>query len=114
MTWTTLHDKAQALGFELACHTRAGEGGDRVAELTSPPQQDRSWVCVGLYGEMAGLWAQGLTPQARALPAERIAEIISACSQHIGTLGDYGEEFRASMAPLLAAASGPEHGLAPA
>lgn len=114
MTWTTLHDKAQALGFELVCHTRAGESGGCVAELTSPPQRDRSWICVGLYGEMAGLWAQGLTPQARALPAERIAEIIAACSQHIGTLGDYDDEFRASMAPLLAAASHPEHGLAPA
>lgn len=114
MTWTTLHDKAQALGFELVCHTRAGESGDCVAELSSPPQHDGAWVCVGLYGQMAGLWAHPLTAQARALAPERVAAMISGCCQHVGTLADYDEEFDACMAPMLAAISHPEHGRMPA
>jgi len=114
MTWTALHHKAHELGFELACHTRSAEGGGYVAELSAPPGQDRCWVCVGSYGEAAGLWAQPLTPQARALPAQRVAAMISGCCQYVGTLGEYDDEFHAAMAPLLAAASHPEHGLAPA
>ncbi|WP_310449857.1 hypothetical protein [Sulfuritalea sp.] len=114
MTWTELHHKAQELGFELACRTRTAESGGYLPELSSPPANDRGWLCVGSYGQEAGLWAQGLTPQARALPVHRVAAIISGCSEHVGTLGDYDDEFQAAMAPLLAAASHPEHGLAPA
>lgn len=114
MTWTALHHKAHELGFELACRTRSAEGGGYAPELSAPPGPDRSWVCVGSYGEAAGLWAQPLTPQARALPAHRVTAMISGCSEHVGTLGDYGDDFLAAMAPLLAAVAHPEHGLAPA
>jgi len=113
MTWTTLHDRAQQLGFELACHTRPAEGG-YVPELSSPPGLDRSWLCVGSYGGMAGLWAQPLTAQARALPAERVAAMISGCCRHVATLGDFDDELQASLAPLLAAADHPEYGQMPA
>jgi hypothetical protein len=69
MTWTTLHDKARQLGFKLACHMSAvGDGGS--AGLSSLPQHDQSWICVGGYGYMTGLWAQPQTAQARALAPE--------------------------------------------
>jgi len=112
MTWTNLHHKAQQLGFELACHASpaAAGGGD---QMSSAPQ-DRSWICVGSYGQMAGLWAQPLTEQARALAPERVAAMISGCCQHVGTLPDYDEEFHACLAPVLAAVANPEHGLSPA
>ena len=107
MTWTTLHDKARQLGFELACHACP-------AELSSPAQDDRSWLCVGSYGQMAELWAQPLTAQARALAPDRVAAMISGCCQHVGTLTDYDEEFQACLAPVLAAVAHPEHGRSPA
>ncbi len=108
MTWTALHDKAQQLGFELACH--AGPAG-----LSSPARDDRSWICVGTYGQVAaGLWAQPLTAQARALAPDRVAAMISGCCQHVGTLTDYDEEFQACLAPVLAAVAHPEHGRSPA
>ncbi len=103
MTWTTLHDKAQQLGFELACHASAVPAG-----------HDRPWIRVGSYGEMAELWAQPVTAQARALPPDRVAAMISGCCKHVGTLPDYDEDFHAWMAPLLAAVANPEHGRSPA
>lgn len=103
MTWTTLHDKALQLGFELECHVSA-----------SPVRHDRTWVRIGSYGEMAELWAQPLTEQAHSLAPERVSAVISGCSKHVGTLPDYDEEFQACMAPVLAAIAHPEHGLSPA
>lgn len=103
MTWTTLHDKARQLGFELACHASV-----------APVRHDRPWVRVGSYGEMAELWAQPLTAQATALAPDRVAAMISGCCQHVGTLPDYDEEFQACMAPVLAAVAHPEHGRSPA
>lgn len=113
MTWTTLQDKAQQLGFELACRTCPADGGCN-AEMSSPPQPDSSWICVGSYGEVAGLWAHPLTDQARKLPPERVATMISGCCQHVGTVTDYDDEFQACLAPVLAAVAHPEHGLSPA
>ena len=111
MTWTTLHHKAQQLGFELECHASpAGEGGG----AESSAQHDLSWICVGSYGQMAELWAQPLTAQARALAPDRVAAMISGCCQHVGTLPDYDEDFQACLAPLLAAVAHPEHGRSPA
>jgi hypothetical protein len=107
MTWTTLHHKAQQLGFQLECH------GSPV-EASSPPQRDPSWICVGSYGHMTGLWAQPVTAQARALAPDRVAAMISGCCQHVGTLPDYDEDFQACLAPLLAAVAHPEHGRSPA
>lgn len=114
MTWTDLHHRAQQLGFELACNSRADEGGGCIPEVSLPPERGRAWMCVGSYGETAGLWAQALTPQARTLPVARVAAMISGCCQHVGTLADYDDEFQASMAPLLAAAVHPEYGRMPA
>lgn len=114
MTWTTLQDKAQQLGFVLACRTGSVEGKGGNAGMSSPPQQDSSWICVGSYGQAAGLWAQAVTDQARKLPPERVAAIISGCCQHIGTFPDHDEEFHACMAPVLAAVANPEHGRSPA
>lgn len=114
MTWTALLHKAQELGFELACRTRTAESGGYVPELSSPPGNDRAWLCIGSYGQEAGLWAQPLTPQARTLPAQRVVAMISGCCEHVGTLGDYDDEFQAAMAPLLAAATHPEYGRMPA
>ena len=48
MTWSTLQDKARAMGFELACHENA--------RLT-PPGGD-AWFRVGSYAHGAPLWAQ--------------------------------------------------------
>ncbi len=103
MTWTTLHDKAKQLGFELVCHVNA--------TATRP---DGSWVRVGSYDQLAELWAQPLTDQARALSSERIASIISACSDHVSTIGDYDADFHASLAPIRAALDNPDHGRMPA
>jgi hypothetical protein len=102
MTWTTLHDKAQQLGFELECHAAAAT------------RHDGAWIRVGSYGEMAELWAHPLNPQAQALARDRVAAMISGCCQHVGTLPDYDEEFQACMAPVLAAMAHPEHGRSPA
>lgn len=103
MTWTTLHDKAQQLGFKLECHAAA-----------APARHDRAWICVGSYGGMAELWAQPLTAQTQVLAQDRVAAMISGCCQHVGTLPDYDEEFQACMAPVLAAVANPEHGRSPA
>ncbi len=103
MTWTTLHDKARQLGFDLKCHASV-----------SSARHDRPWVRVGSYGEMAELWAQPLTAQTQALAPERVAAMISGCCQHVGTLPDHDEEFHACMAPVLAAVANPEHGRSPA
>lgn len=113
MTWTALHRRAQQLGFKLACHTRPAEGGGHGAESASPPH-DQSWICVGSYGHMTGLWAQAMTAQARELAPHRVAAMISDCCQHVGTLTDYDEEFHACLAPVLAAVANPEHGRSPA
>jgi hypothetical protein len=107
MTWTTLHQKAQQLGFELECHASP-------AESSSALQRDSSWICVGSYGHMTGLWAQAMTAQARALAPDRVAAMISGCCRHVGTLPDHDEEFQACLAPVLAAAANPEHGRSPA
>jgi hypothetical protein len=114
MTWNTFHQKAQQLGFEVACRTRTAEGGGYVAELSSPPRPDQPWMCVGSYGHAAGLWAQPLTEQARALPPQRVAAMIAGCCEFVGTLADHDEEFQASLAPVLAAVANPEHGRMPA
>ena len=114
MTWTTLYDKARQLGFELACHTFPVEGGGNSGEVSSSAQDDRSWICIGSYGQVAGLWAQPLTPRTRALAPDRVAAMISGCCQHVGTLTDYDEEFQACLAPVLAAVAHPEHGRSPA
>ena len=111
MTWTTLHQKAQQLGFELECHASAAEG-DHGHDLSS--SHDRSWICVGSYGQMAELWAHPLTPQTRALEPGRVAAMISGCCKHVGTLPDYDEEYQACLAPVLAAVAHPEHGRSPA
>ena len=103
MTWTTLHDKALQLGFELVCHVNAA--------ATRP---DGSWVRVGSYDQLAELWAQPVTDQARALSAERVAAVISACSEHVSTIGDYDADFHASLAPIRAALDNPDHGRMPA
>jgi hypothetical protein len=103
MTWTTLHDKAQQLGFELKCHAAGGQARD-----------GRSWVRVGSYGEMAELWAHAVTPQAQAMAPDRVAAIISTCCRHVGTLPEHDAEFHACMAPVLAAVANPEHGRSPA
>lgn len=110
MTWTTLHDKARQLGFELKCHGSPACG----TELSPPPRRERAWICVGNYGQMAGLWAHPLNEQAGALAPERVAAMISGCCRHVGTLPDYDEEFEAWLAPVLAAVAHPEHGLSPA
>lgn len=110
MTWTTLHDKARQLGFELECHGSAAGGAD----LSSSSRCDRSWIYVGSYGHMASLWAQPLTEQARTMTPERVAALISGCCRHVETLPDYGEEFEACLAPVLAAVAYPEHGRSPA
>jgi hypothetical protein len=103
MTWTTLHGRALQLGFELACHANAA---------TTRP--DGHWVRVGSYDQLAELWAQPVTDQARALSSDRIAAIISACSQHVSTIGDYDADFHASLAPIRAALDNPDHGCMPA
>ena len=113
MTWTTLQDKAQQLGFELACRTGPVEVGGSNAGMSSPPH-DSSWICVGSYGQAAELWAQPLTDQARTLPPARVAAMISDCCQHVETLPDHDEEFHACLAPVLAAVANHEHGLSPA
>jgi len=107
MTWTTLHHKAQQLGFHLECHAS-------TAGSSLPAQRDPSWVCVGSYGHMAGLWAQPMTAQARALAPDRVAAMISGCCKHVGTLPDYDEEFQACMAQVLAVMANPEHERSPA
>ncbi len=103
MTWTTLHDRAQQLGFKLECRAAAAPAG-----------HGRSWIRVGSYGETAELWAHPLTAQAEALAQDRVAALISACCRHVGTLPDHDEEFHAWMAPVLAAVANPEHGRSPA
>ncbi len=103
MTWTTLHGRALQLGFELVCHANAA---------TTRP--DGHWVRVGSYDQLAELWAQPVTDQARALSSDRIAAIISACSQHVSTIGDYDADFHDSLAPIRAALDNPDHGCMPA
>lgn len=103
MTWTTLHDRALQLGFELVCHANA---------TTTRP--DGQWVRIGSYDQLAELWAQPVTDQARALSSDRIAAIISACSEHVSTIGDYDADFHAALAPVRAALDNPDHGRMPA
>lgn len=103
MTWTTLQDKALLLGFELVCHANAA---------TTRP--DGTWVRVGSYDQTAELWAQPVTETTRALSPARIAAIISACSDHVSTIGEYDEDFHAALAPIRAALDNPDHGRMPA
>ena len=105
MTWSTLHDKARAMGFELECHS----GADMAAT-----GRGGAWLRVGGFDQGSGLWAQALTPQARELSPERVAAMISSCSEHISTLGDYDADFPASLAPIRAALDNPDHGRMPA
>ena len=102
MTWNTLHEKARQLGFEVACHTSSPEG------------RERSWLRVGSLDQMAGLWAQPVTEDARMLPSERVVALISGCSLFVGTLTDYDADFFSALAPLLAAVSNPDCGRMPA
>lgn len=104
MTWSTLQDKARAMGFELACHENA--------RLT-PPGGD-AWFRVGSFAHGAPLWAQATTAQARALSPSRAAAMLSTCSDHVETMGDYDEDFHAALAPVRAALDNPDHGRMPA
>lgn len=103
MTWTTLHHEARQMGFELACHATAASS-----------RPDGTWVRIGSFDQLAELWAQPQTEQARALSPTRIAALISACSDHVATIGDYDEDFHAALAPVRAALDNPDHGRMPA
>jgi len=104
MTWSTLQDKARAMGFELACHENA----------RSTPPGGGAWFRVGSYAHGAPLWAQATTAQARAMSPVSAAAMLSTYSEHVETMGDYDEDFHAALAPVRAALDNPDHGRMPA
>lgn len=104
MTWSTLHHKARTLGFELECHDAA----------RSAPPGNGAWFRVGSFAHGAPLWAQALTPQARALSAGDAAAMLSAGSKHVETIGEYDEDFHACLAPVQAMIDDPDRGRMPA
>ena len=114
MTWSTLHQNAQQLGFNLSFRTRATSGGGYLPDMTTPPEAGGPWLCVGSYEHVAALWLHPMTEEARGLTAERVATLLEDCDPFVETVGDYDAEFFAACAPGRAAADHPERGKMPA
>jgi hypothetical protein len=113
MTWSTLRQRAQQLGFELSYRTRAASGGGYLPEMATPPETSGLWLCVGNYEHVAGLWLSPVTAEARGLPRERVAMLLEDCDPFVETVGDYDAEFFAACRPGRAAADHPECGKMP-
>jgi len=113
MSWNTLSERAQQLGFKLSYRTRAAAGGGYLPEMATPPETDGPWLCLGSYEHIAGLWLSPVTDEARSLSRERLATLMEDCHPFIGTVGDYDTEFFAAGAPGRAAVDHPESGMMP-
>jgi hypothetical protein len=137
MTWNTLRQRAQQLGFNLSYRTRAATDGGYLPEMATPPEAGGPWLCIGNYEHVAGLWLSPVTDEARGLSrerrntsrqhtgqspvadeaqhlsCERIAMLVENCDPFVETLGDYDAEFFAACAPGRAAADHPECGRMP-
>ena len=114
MTWSTLRQRAQQLGFKLSYRTRAATGGGYLPDMATPPEAGGPWLCVGNYEHVAGLWLSPVTDEARGLSRERVAMLVEDCDPFVETFGDYDAEFFAACAPGRAAADHPEFGKMPA
>ena len=110
MSWNTLSKRAQQLGFKLSYRTRT----DYQPDMATPPEADGSWLCLGSYEHVAGLWLAPLTDEARRLPREHIRSLLEDCDPFIETVGDYDSDFFAASAPGRAAVDHPECGIMPA
>ncbi len=113
MTWSTLRQRAQQLGFELSFRSRAAAGGGYLPEMAMPPEAKGTWLCIGNYEALAGLWLSPLTDEARALSRESVATLLENCDPFVEAVGDYDPEFLAACAPGRAAAEHPEYGRMP-
>lgn len=138
MTWSTLRQHTQQLGFNLSYRTRAGTDGGYLPEMATPPEVGGPWLCIGNYEHVAGLWLSPVTDEAKnlsrerrstprqqlglapggvaveQLSQERVAVLMENCDPFVETLGDYDAEFFAACAPGRAAADHPEWGKMPA
>ena len=71
MTWSTLRQHTQQLGFNLSYRTRAGTDGGYLPEMATPPEAGGPWLCIGNYEHVAGLWLSPVTDEAKNLSRER-------------------------------------------
>ena len=108
MSWTTLQQHAQELGFDVAFRVRPGEDGGLVPDFTCP--LDKDWQLIGNYEHAAGVWVHPRTEAARRLPLRRVAAMIADCDRFMEPLADYDADFFAAGAPGRAAAQNPDRG----
>ena len=113
MTWSTLRQRAQQLGFDLSYRSSAATGGGYLPDMT-PPDAGGPWLCVGSYEHVAALWLHPMTDEARGLSRERVTTLLEDCDPFVETVADYDAEFFAACAPGRAAADYPERGKMPA
>lgn len=114
MTWSTLRQRAQQLGFNLSYRSRAASGGGYLPDMATPPESGGPWMCVGSYEHVAALWLLPLTDEAKALTAKRVTALLEDCDPFVETVCDYDADFFAACAPGRAAAEHPESGRMPA
>lgn len=114
MTWITLRQRVQQLGFNLSYRTRPAPGGGYMPELALPPEEEGPWLCIGSYEHVAALWLHPMTLEARGLTTERVTTLLEDCDPFVEPIGNYDKEFFAAWAPGRAAADHPERGKMPA
>ncbi len=114
MTWITLRQQARQLGFDLSYRSLPAPGGGYIPELTSPPENEGPWLCVGSYEHVAALWLHPVTDEARCLSHESVTALLENCDPFVESVGNYDTDFFAACEPGRAAADHPEHGKMPA
>ena len=113
MTWSTLRNRAQALGFDVAYQTTASDGGGYQPEISQPPA-GRDWQCVGTYERVAGLWVRPLTEAARRMECRRVATLLEDCDRFVEPMSDCEGELLAACAAQRVVIDHPEWARMPA
>lgn len=112
MCWTTLKQRAEQLGFDIAFRVRCGGCAGVMPDFRSPTNRD--WFFIGNYEHAASVWVRPKNDAARCLMKQHVVAMISDCDSFVEPLADYDLDFFAAAAPWRAAMQDPDSGRMPA
>ncbi len=107
MTWSTLRHRAEAIGFFLTYRSAATPGGGYAPDIASPPPGS-DWQCVGVYGQLAGLWVHPVTPAARQMSRDLLTTMLGNCDRYVEPLPNLDAELLAACRAQGTAVEHPE------